>query len=195
MIATLHAADYFQLGAAVFTALAAFAAWATVAQAARDRRNSQRPVLHMELVTRLPSGDTFVNVFNEGGTAKLVRFIVLGEGVMCLGNVPPTAVLRRGEHRQIKLGLKSMDDEPIAMVVGIDLNNRFVYARISNGTEHRWRVHRRFPWGKQPTRNMDDMLRSFFPDAGDVLALTTTPYWLVPLDDTMGVGAMSTDLV
>ncbi len=189
-IGALHAADYFQLGAAIFTAVAAAAAWAAVAQVSRERRAAQRPLLHIEVVTRVPSGETFINVFNEGGPAKMVRFIIIDSGKLCLGNVPPTSYLRRGEHRQIKLHLKAQEDSAMAMIAGADLATRFIYARVPNGTERRWRLWRRFPWGAQPDITMDAMLRAFYPNAPDVLELPTVGYELVQPDPAFGVGAM-----
>lgn len=190
----LQAADRFQLGAAVFTAVAAFAAWAAVAQVARERRAAQKPELHIEPTYQVPSGDMFLNVFNEGGPAKMVRFIVIEGDSVCLGNLPPTAFLRRGEHRRIKLHLKAQGEVAKAMIVGADLATRFLYARVSNGRERRWRIWGRFPWSRDPDIKMDSMLRTFFPDAPNVAELKIVGYELAPADPNVGVGPMPSGL-
>lgn len=188
--ATLHAADWFQLGAAVFTAVAAFAAWGAVAQVARERRAAQKPELHIEPTYQVPSGDMFLNVFNEGGPAKMVRFIVIEGDSVCLGNLPPTAFLRRGEHRRIRLDLKAQSEAAMAMIAGADLATRFLYTRVPNGQERRWRIWRRFPWSRQPDIQMDSMLRTFFPGAPNVQELKIVGYQLAPADPKFGVGPM-----
>ena len=189
-VAALPAADWFQLGAAVFTAVAAIAAWAAVAQVARDRRAAQKPELHIEVTYRVPSGDMFLNVFNEGGPAKMVRFIVIEGDAVCLGNLPPTAFLRRGEHPRDRPDLKAQSEAAMAMIVGADLATRFVYARTPNGQERRWRIWGRFPWSPAPDVKMDSMLRTFFPDAPNMEELQTVSYELAPADPTFGVGPM-----
>ena len=189
-VAALHAADWFQLGAAVFTAVAAFAAWAAVAQVARERRAAQKPELHIEPTYQIPSGDMFLNVFNEGGPAKMVRFIIIEGDSVCLGNLPPTAFLRRGEHRRIRLDLTVQTEAAMAMIVGADLATRFLYARVPNGQERRCRIWGRFPWSRQPDIKMDSMLRTFFPNAPNVEELKIVGYELAPADPKFGVGPM-----
>jgi hypothetical protein len=91
----LTAADWAQVGSAVFAAIAAGASWATVAQSRRERKRRETPDIHMRVLQQVPSGHINIHFANYGGAAKDVRFFVLESGQVAYGRCRPRGIWTR----------------------------------------------------------------------------------------------------
>jgi len=135
MVATLHAADWFQLGAAVFTAVAAMAAWATVAQARRQAQEAREPRLMAASVWNEAANRLEFDIRNVGdGYAHLSLIMIVLErvaGVQDLATaIPPGQGLRYSVTNDPS---ERPPDGTVAMLL---------YCRDSANVPHAWRAGR-----------------------------------------------------
>jgi hypothetical protein len=172
----LTAADWAQVGSALFAAVAAGASWATVAQARRERKRRETPDIHMRVIQRLPSNEVDIHVVNYGGPAKDVRFCVVESGQVAYGTLPPNGHIDPGEHRTLTTALVAADEKApaIGYVAGFNLLGDRMFVSSLNGDERRWRFRRRFLPDRKTSDH--DVLKAFYPDIGDITALPWVIY-------------------
>lgn len=170
ILPAVDTAGWAELGSAAFTALAAGAAWAAVWQAGRERRESQRPALAVEVIAQLPSRELFVHISNEGGPARRALLVLVEGQVAHLGNVPPTSFVRSGESRRLKIDTQAANaEQATAVVIAFDMPGRWVYGTAANGEQHRWRV--KPSWRYRRDLSAEMIFRHFYPNAPDPLKL------------------------
>ena len=91
--------EWAQVTSALFTALAALAASATVLRIGRDRRRSTWPELHVELIGDKPGNQVRLTIVNHGGPAREVAaWGVVGEFGFG-GYTEPSTYWQPGERR------------------------------------------------------------------------------------------------
>jgi len=133
--------DWATIGAAAFAAVAAIASWASVLQTRRERLAAQRPDLLIEVSVHLPEEKVFVQIHNNGGTARSVRFCAIEGSLMAYGTPQPTGILERGESRSIETSLPATKDrEAKAWVSGVDAAARTIYVASSKGITKRYKL-------------------------------------------------------
>jgi hypothetical protein len=139
----LSTADWAQVIGAMFTALAALAAFATVFRVERDRWRQTLPDLHMEVVTDIPNSEMRLSVFNHGGPAREVRVMGTIGDYGFVGLTAPTSFWRPGESRTYELRMPLVTDaEVIGFVEGRDLGKRQLVLGTPGGQIHRWPLRR-----------------------------------------------------
>jgi hypothetical protein len=137
--AGLTTGDWAQLGSAIFTALTALAAFASVFRVERDRWRQTLPDLHMEVVTDVPNNEMRLTVVNHGGPAREVRVMGTIGDFGFYGLTPPTAHWRAGESRAFSLSMPlARDHEVKAFVEGRDLGMRKLVIGTPGGATYRW---------------------------------------------------------
>jgi hypothetical protein len=135
----LSTTDWATIGTAAFAAVAAIASWASVLQTRGERLEAQRPDLLIEVSVHLPEEKVFVQIHNNGGTARSVRFCVIEGTFMAYGTPQPTGILERGESRSIETSLPATKDrEARAWVSGVDAAARIIYVASSKGMTKRY---------------------------------------------------------
>jgi hypothetical protein len=163
------AADWAQFGSAAFTAVAAFAALATVVRAEADRRDRALPDLYVDSVHDLKKGEVRVTVVNYGGPAREVSVAGVEGDFGYAGLVGPTSYWRPGESRTIRLSMPpGQADVANAVVVGRDVRMRFVFATTVGGAKERWRVSRH-------RVSNEEIFRHFFPAEPSPLQVPGSP--------------------
>jgi hypothetical protein len=139
--AALSTTDWATIGTAAFAAVAAIASWASVSQTRRERLAAQRPDLLIEVSVHLPEEKVFVQIHNNGGTARSVRFCVIEGTLMAYGTPQPTGILERGESRTIETALSATKDrEAKAWISGVDAAARTIYVASSKGKTERYEL-------------------------------------------------------
>ena len=177
---SLTAADWAQVGSALFAAVAAGASWATVAQARRERKRRETPDIHMRVIQRMPSNEVDIHVVNYGGPAKDVRFCVIESGQMAYGTLPPNGHLDPNEHRTLTTGLVAADEKApaIGYIAGFNLAGDRMFVSSLNGAERRWRFRRRLLPDRKTTD--EDVLKEFYPKIGDATDFEWVTYGVKP---------------
>lgn len=99
----MSSADIATLITADFSALAALASWASVWQTRRERIAAQTPDLRIDVNS--DQHQVMVDLHNDGGTAKRVRFCVVVGDRIAFGTVRPVSTLVRGEVRGISTAI------------------------------------------------------------------------------------------
>jgi hypothetical protein len=173
-------AEWADVGSSAFTALAAGAAWAAVAQGRRERRASETPELYIEVIEMVPSGEVLIHIGNHGGPVKKVTFGVVEGGKAAIGHPQPTSFMRRGETRILRTQLVGGDpaSPAIGVVSGIDMSNRRIHAASVGGKTKRWRMG----WLSWTPRSDQEVFRRFYPDAPDPADLPLVTYELKERD-------------
>lgn len=137
----LSTTDWATIGTATFAAVAAIASWASVLQTRRERLEAQKPDLLIEVSVHLPEEKVFVQIHNNGGTARSVRFCAIEGTLMAYGTPQPTGILERGESRSIETSLPATKDrEARAWVSGVDAAARIIYVASSKGMTKRYKL-------------------------------------------------------
>jgi hypothetical protein len=137
----LSTTDWATVGTAAFAAVAAIASWASVLQTRRERLAAQRPDLLIEVSVHLPEEKVFVQIHNNGGTARSVRFCTIEGTLMAYGTPQPTGILQRGESRSIETSLPATKDrEAKAWISGVDAAARTIYVASSKGKTKRYKL-------------------------------------------------------
>jgi hypothetical protein len=137
----MHAAEYAAVASAGLAAVAAAASWSSVWQNRRERVAAQRPDLIIEVSEHLPSHKIFVQIHNNGGTARGVRFCVIEGNFAAYGTPHPTGILRSGESRRIEADLPPTQDRTArGWISGVDVAARHVYATTTKGQQKRYRL-------------------------------------------------------
>jgi hypothetical protein len=157
----LDTSEWATVASTAFTALAAGAAWATVRQSARERREARIPALHVEVTEDLDSGAIGFHIENYGGDlAKLVSFVVVEGTQVAAGFLPPAAILRSGEGATMRTALASTGSHQAkAVVICHDAAGRYVHAWDVTGQHKQWRRRR---WPERP-KGGEWILRKFYP--------------------------------
>lgn len=138
--AAWSAGDWAQVLSAVFTALAAFAAWASVFRVERDRRRRGWPDPHVELLVDLRDQEVRLTVVNHGGPAREVSvFGVLGDYGFA-GLVPPGSYWQPGERRVLRISMPPVTDAEVARVFveARDMAKKYLFVGTHGGASHRW---------------------------------------------------------
>ncbi len=137
----LSTTDWATIGTAAFAAFAAIASWASVLQTRRERLAAQRPDLLIEVSVHLPDEKVFVQIHNNGGTARSVRFCAIEGTLMAYGTPQPTGILERGESRTIETALPATKDrEAKGWISGVDAAARAIYVASSKGKTKRYNL-------------------------------------------------------
>ena len=171
-MAAISAGDWAEIAGALFTALAAFAALATVVRAGRDRRDRQLPDLHIEVVQDLAAQQVRTYVVNYGGPAREVSIAgVLGEYGFA-GQLGPTSYWRPGESRTVVLGMPVNTTAKLAyvMVEGRDVRKRYLFVATVGGATYRW------PLRKAKKLSTELVFHRLFPEVGSPLDATLVRY-------------------
>ena len=157
--------DWAQVVGATFTALAAFAALATVVRAEHDRRDRQLPDLHIEVVQDLAASQVRAYVVNYGGPAREVTIAGVLGGHGFAGQLGPTTYWRPGESRTVILGMPVDTEATVAhvMVEGRDVRKRYLFAATVGGATYRW------PLRQAKKLSRDLVFRLLFPEVGSPL--------------------------
>src|SRR4051812_36658917 len=105
VVASWAAGDWGQILSALFTAVAALAAWASVFRVEHDRRLGTIPDLHVEVLLDVDAQEVRLTVVNHGGPAREVKVMgVIGDfGVY--GLFPPSSYWQAGERRTVKVSM------------------------------------------------------------------------------------------
>ena len=174
-MAAISVGDFAEIGSAIFTALAAFAALATVVRAGRDRRDRQLPDLQIEVLQDLEAQQVRAYVVNYGGPAREVTIAgVLGEHGFA-GRLGPTTYWRPGESRTVVLGMPVNTEVKLAqvMVEGRDVRKRHLFAATAGGATYRW------PLRKAKKLSTELVFRRLFPEVGSPLDAELVRYEVV----------------
>jgi hypothetical protein len=164
------AADWGQVLSALFTAIAAFAAWVTVFRFERDRRRSSWPDLHVEYIVDIPGEQVRLTVINYGGPAREVRVFGLVADFGFLGYLEPSTYWQPGERRTFRVHMPpSRTEKAEVMVEGRDMKKRYVFVATWGGATYRWRQR---PWRKLSAQIIWQRL---FPDSPIPLDAKHTP--------------------
>lgn len=162
--------DWGQILGAVFTAIAALAAWATVASAARDRRRAAWPSLHVELLMDMPNQEVRLTVLNYGGPAREVRVLGTIGDFGIAGFVPPSTYWRPGEWRVLKVSMPIVKVDEIQLFVeGRDMAKRYVFVTTYGGKSYRWSLK------KAEKMSVLDEWKELFPGLPDPLSVPHAP--------------------
>lgn len=152
--------DWAEVAGATFTALAAFAALATVIRVERDRHDRQLPDLQIEVVKDLAAQQVRAYVVNYGGPAREVFIAGVVAGHSFAGELGPTTYWRPGESRTVLLGMPidTTRDAAHVMVEGRDVRKRYVLAATAGGVTRRW------PLRKAKKLSTEQVFRRLFPE-------------------------------
>ncbi len=155
----LTEAEWAQVAAAVFTALAALAALWTVIRAERDRADRALPAFHMEPLQDIGAGETRLTIVNFGGPAREVRIAGVHGTYGYAGVVGPTAFWRPGETRTVHLGVPTTGvvEDVHAIVIARDVRKRYLLVATAGGATHRW------PLRKSKKLSTADVFAQLFP--------------------------------
>jgi hypothetical protein len=136
-------AEWAEVLSAVFTAVAAGAAWATVFRFERDRRRSSWPDLHCELVVDMPHQQVRLTVVNYGGPAREVNIYGVAAGFGFMGTLEPSGYWQPGERRTFHVHMPpALDDEAKVFVEGRDMAKRHLFVATIGGATYRWPLWR-----------------------------------------------------
>jgi hypothetical protein len=132
--------DWGQVLSALFTAVAALAAWATVVRAGRDRRRSSWPDLHVEVIVDIPGNEVRLTIVNYGGPAREVRVWGVVGDFGFGGNTEPSTFWQPGERRTFHLHVppEAMPEESAIFVEGRDMAKRHLFITTYGGATYRW---------------------------------------------------------
>lgn len=138
----MSVADGAQLASAIFTALAALAALATVYAAERERKARAIPNLHVSLVDDRLHGQVRAVIANYGGAAKDVVIMGVAGSFGFYSPIGPGAYWQAGEQRTVSVSLPPGGLPTLinVIVIGRDLDMRYVYARTAGGAARRWTI-------------------------------------------------------
>jgi hypothetical protein len=166
----LEAADWAQVAAAFFTAIAAGAAWASVWRAEADRRRARVPDLHVELLVDMEAEEVRLTIANYGGPAREVRvYGVLGDFGFG-GYVPPTTYWRAGESRTVKVAMPPVRvEESHVFVEGRDMAKRRLVIGTVGGATYDW------PLRKAKKLSAEKEWQKLFPGVPGPLDVKYTP--------------------
>ncbi len=91
----------------------------------------------------LPEEKVFVQIHNNGGTARSVRFCAIEGTLMAYGTPQPTGILERGESRTIETALPATKErEAKAWISGVDAAARTIYVASSKGKTKRYKLRK-----------------------------------------------------
>jgi hypothetical protein len=156
------------LATAVFSAVAAGAAWAAVRQTAFLNREARRPLLHLSTTGTAATGTMHAHIRNGGGgVAREVMIFLMFEGrpEAILGALPPEGMLAPGAAIRLELPWSLADVGrrlALGAVVCTDTHGD-LFSWTGGGASRHWRARR---LKRHPVSNLE-VVRSFFPDAPD----------------------------
>ena len=137
-VIAVRTGDWAQLGAAVFTALTALAAFASVARVERDRWTRAIPDFELEIIGDVVNDEMRMTVANLGGPAREVRVFGTLGGYGWLTPTPPTAYWRAGESRTYRLAMPVVRGEVNAGVEARDRRKKQLVLVTAGGAAYRW---------------------------------------------------------
>jgi hypothetical protein len=157
----LTAGDWAAIGAAAFTALAAGAAWRTVALDHKRQREARQPNVAGGVTVGRPSMLAALNLVNAGpGLAIALAYVVVIEGRVARGYAG-NGMLAAGQEARVELGrVSSREGTTTAVWLCYDLD----------GNEHLWsadqrhRVTSRKDVRARASHPIDDAFRAMYPD-------------------------------
>ncbi|MDA0168394.1 hypothetical protein OJ998_04785 [Solirubrobacter taibaiensis] len=169
-----NAEEWAQVASAFFAAVAAFAAWATVFRASRDRRRASWPDLHVEFLGDLVREEVRLTVVNYGGPAREVRVFGVAGNFGFGGYTEPSTYWQPGERRTFRVHVPVVDGENQIMVEGRDMAKRYIFVSTVGGASYRWRH-----WTRK--RSAETVWRRLFPG--------------IPAPDETGQGLVRVELI
>ncbi len=180
MLVALTTAEWAQVGAAFFTALAAGVALFTVIRAERDRRSRQLPEFQIESIRDIPNDEARLTIINYGGPAREVWVAGVEGAYGYAGLVPPTAQWRPGESRTIRLSMPTLPEtgaeESKTVVIARDLRMRYTLATTTGGNKKRWRI---WKWTKISAASTYE---HFFPGEPGPMDVPRSPVHMEVID-------------
>ena len=169
----MSAADWTQATSAVFTAVAALAALATVIRAERERHDRRIPDLQVEVAQDMAVQQVRAHIVNYGGPARGVKLAGVIGHIGFYGELGPTTYWRAGESRTVLIGMKpdlSIGEANVA-VIGRDMRMRYVLATTVGGATKRWSIRR-----DKPVSDGDVFAHFFHPVTSPLDAPVLVPY-------------------
>jgi hypothetical protein len=180
------AAEWAQVTSALFTALAALAAWAAVFRIARDRRRSSWPDLHVELIVDKRRDEVRLTVVNYGGPAREVRVWGIFGDFGFGGYLEPSTYWQPGERRTFHLQVPPMRLEEVPIFVeGRDMAKRYLFVGTYGGATYRW------PLRKATKLSAEAEWKKLFPDTPSPAEARHTPMDIELIEREVG-GRLST---
>jgi hypothetical protein len=131
-------ADWAQVASALFTALAAGAAFASVFRVERDRWRRTIPEFHIEVLADVPNDEMRMTVVNLAAPAREVRVMGTIGPFGFVHSTPPSTYWRSGESRTYRISMPLMTDAMVyAFVEGRDLGKRQLAVATVGGATYR----------------------------------------------------------
>jgi hypothetical protein len=148
--------DWAPVASAALAAVAASASWSSVWQNRRERIAAERPDLHLEVQQSMDTGSIKLNITNNGGPAKYVRFLVVEGNQMVYGHPQPTAMFRAGESRHIDTPMfGGMEKKPKGFIGAYDMSGSRYYLWPFQGKD---KVYRMKGWRRTRKSFSDESL-------------------------------------
>jgi hypothetical protein len=153
------------LATAVFSAVAAGAAWAAVRQTAVLHREARRPLLHLSTTGSASTGKVHAHIRNGGGGVArevMVFLMIEGRREAMLQHLPPEGMLAPGAAIRLELPWTVADTEgrdALGLVLCTDTHGD-LFAWTAGGASRHWRARR---LKRRPVQR-GEVIRSFFPE-------------------------------
>lgn len=178
--AGLSAGDWAQVAAAVFTALTALAAFASVYRVERDRWRKGIPEFHIELLADGPNKEMRLTVANLGGPARDARVAGTLGDFGWFTPTPPSGYWRTGEARTYKVSMPVITDrEARAIVEARDLRMRQLVIATVGGATYRW------PLRQAKKLSLSKEWQQLFPGTPTPLDVPYTPMSVELIERTL----------
>ena len=156
------------LATALFSAIAAGAAWAAVRQTAVLNREAQRPLLHLSTTASAATGKVHAHIRNGGGgVAREVMVFLMFEGQRdaMLQTLPPEGMLAPSAAIRLELPWTTPEVEgrdTLGLVLCTDAHGD-LFAWTGGGASRHWRARR---LKSRPVSRLE-VVRTFYPEVPD----------------------------